>query len=82
MLLQSVTHNGQKLAQAALVIILVVYFYAVLGFVAFYSDHDDGKCLTLLNCLMSYLAGGISGEDYNRTPQLQIRSKPCANAEP
>ena len=62
MLLQSVTHNGTKLLQTAMVIMLVVYFYAVLGYTLFYEQHAEGKCDTLLRCFVSYLTGGISGD--------------------
>jgi len=62
MLLKSITHNGQKLGQAALLVFLVVYFYAVLGFTVFYIHHEDDKCTTLLRCFTNYLTGCISGD--------------------
>eukprot|EP00397_Hematodinium_sp_SG-2012_P001267 GEMP01001268.1.p1 GENE.GEMP01001268.1~~GEMP01001268.1.p1 ORF type:complete len:968 (+),score=162.55 GEMP01001268.1:2215-5118(+) len=61
LILKSVTVNVEKLGRALLLICLVVYFYAVIGFTNFQEFHGNATCSTLLNCVITYLDGGITG---------------------
>lgn len=60
-LLSAVTKNLSKLAQAFLIILAVVYVWAAVGFRLFQEKHAEGKCTTFLNCVISYLDGGLAG---------------------
>jgi len=61
MLLSAATLNLSKLGQAGLIIVLSVYLYAVVGFQLFKDKHAEGKCTTLMNCVINYLDGGLTG---------------------
>jgi hypothetical protein len=61
-LLSAATLNLSKLGQAALIIVLTVYVYAVVGYGALHDRAGDGKCSTLINCAISYLDGGLKGD--------------------
>jgi len=79
MLLSAATLNGAKLGQAGLIILLTVYVYAVIGFRLFGERHVEGKCSTLLNCVLSYLDGGLTGSGLHdainvETPQSLLSS--------
>uniref|UniRef100_A0A7S4CQ16 Ion transport domain-containing protein n=1 Tax=Eutreptiella gymnastica TaxID=73025 RepID=A0A7S4CQ16_9EUGL len=67
LLLRATTLNLQKLGQTALVILIVVYFYATAGFRFFREYHDPEKCSTLLGCATAYMDGGLSGSGIHDT---------------
>jgi len=71
MLLSAATLNFSKLGQAGLIIMLTVYLYAVVGFQLFKDKHAEGKCSTLLNCAMSYLDGGLTGNGIHEALELK-----------
>lgn len=71
MLLSAATLNGAKLGQAGLIILLTVYVYAVVGFRLFRERHVEGKCSTLLNCVLSYLDGGLTGSGMHDAINLE-----------
>ena len=61
LLLRSVQHNANKLGQGGLVLFLLAYTHAILGYAWFGQQHQAGKCDNLFGCSMTYIVSGIKG---------------------
>jgi hypothetical protein len=61
LLLRSVQHNANKLGQGGLVLLLLAYTHAILGYAWFGRHHQEGKCDNLFGCSMTYIVSGIKG---------------------
>jgi len=65
--LRAVTQNGKSLAITAIFGVMIVYLFAIWGFIAFreHFETDDGDflCLNLMQCTITTLNGGLRKGD-------------------
>ena len=57
-ILKAVTQNKRQLGLTGLLGLIIVYLFAVVGFI-YFSDKFDGDCSSLLSCVASTLYNGV-----------------------
>mmetsp|Transcript_76857 Transcript_76857/g.207496 ORF Transcript_76857/g.207496 Transcript_76857/m.207496 type:complete len:468 (-) Transcript_76857:3041-4444(-) len=76
LLMGAVKHNANKLGQGGLVLFLLAYGHAIIGYTFFgggpggNGGHQEGKCDNLFTCSMIYVLSGIKGNRSIFSPLL------------